>query len=201
MFDYRVYKLAEIYLKFYKTLSFKHFTMKSFHNSRWKKFFVQAIEKFADRKEWNDYLFIATQFEKHGIVYPSMLAHDSAWKTYLEYKDRFNISELKGILSDMLSTYNFIKKTKLDFKEFLKTPKYQFLLKNKRIDYKFFLLYKPFYKIIDPYELDNKWITYYIVIRNNLKIYDRFKKLFKGNIISNLGEVYDLRRIKKMQKM
>ena len=150
MKEKQIMELADIYLKFYKRYSFTHFKLSQLKNTKWYRFFEQAINDFSNRKEWNSYKFIASQFEKYGKILPFQLVGDRAWKTYLDYHDRLEKETDKGLVISLLSTYKKMKGQK--FEDFVRKNK--FLIEHRNIDYKLFLFYDKFYDIFDPYDID-----------------------------------------------
>lgn len=108
--EYEAFKLAKYYIEEKRKKTFKVPKLATIKNSKWWPIFLKVVEKYGNRKEWNSYKFILSQFLHDGEILPHNLLSDRAWKIFLEYKERFNIrTKTKDIVIGIVKTLNEIK--------------------------------------------------------------------------------------------
>ena len=106
--DFEAFELAKIYLRFYRKYTFKTFKATSVKNTKWWKFFLFTVKKYKNEKNWNKYVFIASQFYEFGKIFPYHLITKKAQETYNEYKHRFTRDYEKELALNLLSTFKIM---------------------------------------------------------------------------------------------
>ncbi len=162
MLETKAFDLAKIFLSFYRTHTRKIFRLGSVKKSKWWNFFVQTIEKFGDRKEWNSYEFVGSIFEKYGgQVYPPQLPTEAAWSTFLEYRHRFrkSVKMDKVLAINLLNVYQNVKRwsfdnghKKINFNAFINDSYNTIMIERKSYDLTLFTVSKSFHKWLKNYE-------------------------------------------------
>lgn len=177
----KVFCLAKYYLKEQKKYTFKTFRLSSVENTKWWKFFLQTVEKFGNRKEWNVKNFVLSQFAYNEKVLPYELFSDKAWEIFLEYKHRFVNGNVKNIVFSLLDTYNKIKEwstkqkfDKINFSAFFYDEKIKMFIKRGNYNTYLFTICKHFDKsLMDK----NEYSAKRAMIFNNKKILNKMKEI------------------------
>jgi len=183
--EVEAFNLAKIYLSFYKSHTNKHFHLGSVKKTKWWKFFLEVVEKFGDKKEWNPHVFIWAQFEKYDKIFPTQLPTDAAWSLFLDYRNRFQSSQKSEIsmAKNLLNTYNMVKRWSLDngykgvdFKAFFNNPYNMIMIERYTYDLTLFTLTKSFQECM---ELNKNILTEEEFNKKRALIFNNKKVLYK----------------------
>jgi hypothetical protein len=154
-------KLAEAFSSFYKEYSYPLYRRNTLKKSKWWKFFFRAADMYSNLKDWDAYIWVACQFEKHGKRFPPQLVGQEAFDTFQEYKHRFREKKSSSLVRSLIDTYKKILdwsvETGNDPSLFLTDKKNLFLLERGEINSAFFVVSKSFIALDE--EIKNKIIS------------------------------------------
>ena len=144
--ELEVFNLAMAFRREYVKYDPRIFTAKSVKNSKWWVFFERTIDKFASRPEWNADIFVKCQFEREGKILPFKLANEEAWKTFIDYKFRFEEQEddevktIKNVLAGYALVRDYCKGKDIPFsvQSFLESDYHKRMLINGAYPVHFF---------------------------------------------------------------
>jgi hypothetical protein len=104
------FQMANVFIKYYKKYTNKHFILSNVKNSKWWPFFIKTAIKFGEREHFNVDGFIKAQFDEYGKVFPFNLPKEDSYKVFLSRnKKQEDFSKIQTI-NEVLSLYKRIKK-------------------------------------------------------------------------------------------
>ena len=149
-------KLSEAFSSFYRKFGYPLYKYHSVKKSKWWKFFFKAADLYSNLPDWDAYVWVACQFEKHGKRYPPQLIGQEAFDTFQEYQHRFNIKGGDGVslAKSLYMTYKTVKDwsekngyNKTNFRVFLEDEKNLFKLRRHDINNSLFTIVQSFYDV------------------------------------------------------
>jgi len=154
--ELEVFKLASAFNSFYRQYGYPLFKKNTLKNSKWWKFFYRAADMYSNLPDWNAYVWVACQFEKHGKRFPTQLVGQEAFDTFQEYKHRFlkKPDSDTDIAQSLINTQKAIKKwasgenaQKPYHIAFLKNELNLFALERRMVDPTFFTVSKTYIQL------------------------------------------------------
>lgn len=188
------FDLAKYFLLFYKKYTTKTFKLSSVKTTKWWNFFLKTAQEYSTLEDFDAYVWVASQFDKHGKILPYMIYGEGALKTFNEYKERFNINSTKQLAENLLLTYNVIKKWSkqngfetINFSEYLNNKKNILFLERKNVNPILLTVVKSFIemdrnirdKILSEEEISIKRS----LIFSNKKIKNKLTEILKNEFI------------------
>ena len=142
-------ELATAFNSLYAKYGYPLTRRSSLKESKWWKFFFKAADLYSNLEDWDAYVWVACQFEKHGKRYPPQLIGQEAFDTFQEYKHRFTKTESsKDVALKLLNTHKSILKwcvkTGSDMSLYLKDQLNLFALKRRMVEPTYFTVSKTY---------------------------------------------------------
>jgi len=141
-------KIAEAFSSFYRKYGYPLYGRHNVKKTKWWKFFFKAADMYSNLEDWDAYIWVACQFEKHGKRFPTQLVGQEAFDTFQEYKHRYTEDNSTSLVRSLIDTYKKILdwcvETSCSRSLFLQDKKNLFLLERGNIDPVFFVVSKTF---------------------------------------------------------
>lgn len=178
---------------------FRIYSMKNVDQSQWWNYFIDAIDYYSNREEWNSYLFVRSMFDKYGKTYPHVLSRKNSWNIYLEYLPTYkNDYSLKEEVKRMVADYKKIheimnQKCIFAYSDFFQNAYVQELIRRSNFSDNLFIFMKSYFKnyanIYKVEETIQESYERYKIKRmkflNNIKIKDFLKKILKDEMVGS----------------
>jgi hypothetical protein len=172
--EYKALDLAKIFRNEFilRGYGFKIYSLKDIEKTKWWKYFVDVIDAYSEREEWDAYLFIKTMFDKYGKVYPHVISRKNAWDIYLEYlptyKEDSSLKEEVGkIVSDYKKVHRLMEEKNINgYKDFFVNPYACELIRRGAFSGNLFIFMKSFYE---------NYSSIYNIEESVPEVQDRFK--------------------------
>jgi hypothetical protein len=124
-------------------------------HSKWWKFFFRAADMYSNLPDWDAFVWVACQFEKHGKRFPPQMVGQEAFSTFQEYKHRYKEKESDtDIASKLLNTVKSVNKWCKDndlkkncFSEYINNVLNRFALERRMVDPTLFTVSKSFIQL------------------------------------------------------
>jgi hypothetical protein len=141
---------------------YKLYTDKTVKESKWWPYFVSEVDKFSEREEWDERLFIKSVFEKNGKVYPNVVSRESAWKEYISFYhssilDTADKDKVSNVVSDFKKMRKIMEARKLpDYESFFNDDYVKDSINRNQFNGEIFLFMKSYFKVFSLNEKDFK---------------------------------------------
>ena len=188
-------KLAKLYSS--STIPYLGYPFPVNKDGKWWKYFLNLSDRI-DEVKADPYIFITSQFQERGMIYPTQLNTKEAWEIYKGYEGKKNTNHEMELARLLLTTINVVKEwssmhgfNRPSYTDFLRDDKNKFLLKRHNINPELFLFTKSFYVELTQEER-NEIIptadTRRMVIFSYKKIMKKLKEELQDEFNGNISE-------------
>ena len=188
-------KLAKLYSS--STIPYLGYPFPVNKDGKWWKYFLNLSERI-DEVKADPYIFITSQFQERGMIYPTQLNTKEAWEIYKGFESKKGTNHELGLAKMLLATINIVKEWSsihgfngASYSNFLKDDKNKFLLKRHNINPELFLFTKSFYTELTQEER-NEIIpaadTRRMVIHSYKKIIKKLKEVLQDEFNGDISE-------------
>jgi hypothetical protein len=184
--------LAEAFNSCFRKYGYPLFKRHTLKDSKWWQYFFRAADMYSNLPDWNAYIWVACQFEKHGKRWPTQMSGQEAFDTFQEYKHRFINEENPdhAVARKLMNTQKYIMdwsvRTGSDMSLFLDDRLNLFALQRRMVDPSYFTVSKKYRRLDEKVKYEIMNIEEYMVRRASVLRNDRIKNKMK----ELLGEDY-----------
>lgn len=134
---------------------YKIFSLSSVEESQWWKYFVEVIDFYSSKEEYDPYLFIRSVFDEYGKVYPHALSRKKTWENYIAclpaYKNNSDEDKLKAEVISLISDYKKVKKIMKErnletYRDFFENPFVGELIRRGSFSNNLFMFMREYYR-------------------------------------------------------
>jgi hypothetical protein len=171
----RAFDLAKCYRNEFisRGYGYKIFSMSNVEESRWWQYFIEAVDLFSTKEEYDPYLFIRSMFDEYGKVYPHAIVRKKTWENYIAYLPAYtkNEDEFKSEVVGLVSDYKKVKKLMLErdiktYEDFFNNLFVRELIRRGSFSNNLFIFMRQYYK---------NYSTIYNTDENLKETFERFQ--------------------------